>query len=117
MKMLMKDPRYSKDMLKLSFPATSQLLDTHINEAFFKIVMGIQHRIHKSNEELPKEQQPHIIRGKTSVVPDAADRAERAAMTQVRGGMRDPRRGHASTSSRNCDATHPRRRQHGADVP
>lgn len=91
MKMLMSDPRYMNDTLTMSFPATSQLLDTHVNEAFFKIIMGVLQRIYKANAELPKNQQPHVIRGKASVVPDATDRADRAAMTQVRGGMHDPR--------------------------
>lgn len=90
-KMLMTDPRYVNDTPTMSFPATSQLLDTHVNEAIFKIIMGVLQRIYKSNSELPKNKQPHVNRSKASIVPDATDLADRAAMKQVRGGMQDPR--------------------------
>lgn len=91
MKMFILDARFKDDALTMSFPASSALLETDVNEAFTKIVLAILQRIYKANGELAADKQPTIIRGKLAVVPDATDRADRAAMTQVRGALHDPR--------------------------
>lgn len=90
-KMLMEDERYEGDAFTSSFPPTSSLLDTLVNEAFNKIVLGILERVYNTNGEKPEHKQPHVFKGKEHVSPAAMDRVDRMALTLVRNVLHDPR--------------------------
>eukprot|EP00170_Pyropia_yezoensis_P006469 contig_26406_g6490 len=90
-KMLMEDDRYKGDDLTASFPLSSPLYETLVNEAFSKIVLGIVQRVYRANGELPQEKQPHIFKGKDHIVPNAMDRVDRAVVNFTRNCLRDLR--------------------------
>lgn len=90
-KMLMEDDRYKGDALTASFPPSSPLYETLVNEAFSKIVLGIVQRVYKSNGELSPGKQPHIFKGKDRIVPSAMDRVDRAVVNITRNCLHDPR--------------------------
>lgn len=89
--MFMEDARYEGDALTTSFPPSSPLLETLVNEGFMKIVLGIVERIYNANAELSAENQPHVFKGKDHVMPDSLDRVDRAVVNVTRNGLHDPR--------------------------
>lgn len=90
-KMLMEDPRYKGEAFTSSFPPSSPLLETLVNEAFNKIVLGIVQRVYNSNAEIPVEKQPHVFKGKDVVSPGAMDRVDRSVGNLIRTILHDPR--------------------------
>lgn len=89
--MFMEDERYKGDALTASFPPSSSLLDTLVNEGFTKIILGIVERVYNANGDPPDEKQPHVFKGKANIVPNALDRVDRTVINLVRNVLHDPR--------------------------
>ena len=85
------NPNDAGDILTVSFPPASQLLDTFSNENFKMICIAVQERLLIANASKPMEKQPHVARGKTGVDTRAMDKVDYATDTLIRGKFHDPR--------------------------
>jgi len=85
------NPNDADDILTVSFPPASQLLDTFANENFKMICIAVQERLLIANARKPMEKQPHVVRGKTGVDTRAMDKVDYATDTLIRGKFHDPR--------------------------
>ena len=84
------NPNDADDILTVSFPPASQLLDTFANENFKMICIAVQERLLIANASKPMEKQPHVVRGKTGVDTRAMDKVDYATDTFIRGKFHDP---------------------------
>jgi len=85
------NPNDADDILTVSLPPASQLLDTFANENFKMICIAVQERLLIANASKPMEKQPHVVRGKTGVDTREMDKVDYATDTLIRGKFHDPR--------------------------
>ena len=84
-------PNDQGNTVTVSFPPASILLQTFPNVNFKRLCLCVAERLLQTSSRRPLQQQPHVVRGKSGVDPEAMDRVDHATDTIIRGTFHDPR--------------------------
>ena len=84
-------PNDQGDTVTVSLPPASILLRTFPNVIFKRLCLCVAERVVQARSRRPLQQQPHVVRGKSGVDPEAMDRVDHATDPIIRGTFHDPR--------------------------
>jgi len=84
-------PNDQGDTVTVSFSPASILLQTFPTVNFATLCLCVAERLLQASARRPLQQQPHVVRGKSGVDPEAMYRVDHATETIIRGRVHDPR--------------------------